>query len=161
MIKNGSVVSFAYVLTNPEGEEIDRGTDKEPFTYLHGQSQVVPGLEKKLEGLKPGDKKTVIVPPAEGYGIKNPKLKMKLKRDLFPKDFPLQEGIQFSADLGNDSSGTFTVLSFNENEVEVDGNHPLAGITLHFDVEILEVREATAEELEHGHAHGADGHHHH
>ena len=86
---------------------------------------------------------------------------MKLKRDLFPKDFPLQEGIQFSADLGNDSSGTFTVLSFNENEVEVDGNHPLAGITLHFDVEILEVREATAEELEHGHAHGADGHHHH
>ena len=161
MIKNGIVVSFAYVLTNPEGEEIDRGSKEEPFTYMHGASQIVPGLENKLLGLKIGDKKKVVVSPEEGYGIKNPKLKMKLKRDLFPKDFPLQEGIQFNADMGNDSSGTFTVLSFTDKEVEVDGNHPLAGVTLHFDVEILNVREATKEEIEHGHAHDGDGHHHH
>lgn len=160
MIKNGSVVSLQYLLTNDSGEELDRGTKEEPFTYLHGQGQIIKGLENALAGLTIGAKKKVTIPPKDAYGEVNPNLRISVKKDLFPKDFPLKKGVQFDADLGDGKSGVFTVLEVGTADVKVDGNHPLAGQTLTFDVEVLGVREATKQELEHGHAHGDHGHDH-
>lgn len=159
MIKKGSVVSLSYVLTNTKGEELDRGTKEEPFVYLQGARQIIAGLEKAMEGLKTGDKKKVTVAPKEGYGEVSEKLRTTVKKDVFPKEFPVKEGVQFEADLGNGSQGLFTIKTITGEDVVIDANHPLAGETLHFDVEVLEVREATAEELSHGHVHGKGGAH--
>lgn len=161
MIKNGKVVDLGYSLKNSEGEILDRADAKDPFTYLHGSHQIVPGLEVSLEGLKVGDKKQVVVAPEDGYGVEDPRLRLKVKKSQFPTDVPLEEGMQFQASVGNGESVVFTVQAIEDEEVHVDGNHPLAGETLHFDVEVLSIRDATPEELEHGHAHGPDGHGHH
>jgi len=160
MIKKDMVVSIKYRLTNNSGEVLDEADSSDPFSYLHGHQQVIPGMENGLAGLKKGDKTKLTITPDEGYGEINEQLKLTLKREMFPKDFPLEAGTQFQADLGNGRSSVFTVLEVKEKEVSVDGNHPLAGETLNFDIEVLEVRKATKEELEHGHAHGGDGHHH-
>lgn len=159
MVKKNKVVSIVYRLTNEKGEELDKAGKDDPFTYLHGASQIVPGLEKALETLAPGQKKVVTVPPTEGYGEVEPSLKMKLDKKEFPTDMPLEPGIQFQASVGEDEGLVFTVEKVDGDTVHVDGNHPLAGMTLHFDVEVVEVREATAEELSHGHVHGPGGHH--
>lgn len=160
MIKKDMVVSIKYRLTNNSGEVLDEADSADPFSYLHGHHQVIPGMEMGLEGLKKGDKTKLTISPEEGYGEINEQLKLTLKRDVFPKDFPLEAGSQFQADLGNGRSSVFTVVEVKQTEVSVDGNHPLAGETLNFDIEVLEVRKATKEELEHGHAHEGDGHHH-
>lgn len=160
MISTGKVIGFQYVLTNAKGEEIDRSTEENPFEYLHGKNQIVPGLERELEGRKIGDKLKVVVKPADGYGDLNPELRIEVDRSAFPKDSPLSVGMQFQAD-SPEGPVVFTVKELNGDKVTVDGNHPLAGVTLHFDVEVTSVRDATAEELAHGHAHGPDGHHHH
>lgn len=160
MVKEGMVVSLAYVLTNQNGEELDRADKADPFNYLHGHQQVIPGLEDGVDGLKVGEKKKLVLEPENAYGEVDERLRLTLKKEGFPKDFPVEEGIQFNADLGNGRQGAFTITKVNGNDVMVDGNHPLAGQTLHFDVEVLEVRQATEEELSHGHSHGPDGHHH-
>lgn len=164
MITSGKVVDLSYSLKNAEGEVLDQADAKDPFTYLHGAEQVVPGLEAALEGLKVGDKKNVVVPPEEGYGLQDPKLKVIAKRSDFPKEVELEEGMEFEATAPNGDEIIFTVESLEGDKVYVNGNHPLAGQTLHFDVEVLKVRDATDEEIEHGHAHGPHGHghdHHH
>lgn len=163
MISKGKVVSLAYTLKNDAGEELDRSDRAEPFNYLHGASQVIPGLEQAIETMKVGDKKKVTVNPTEGYGELDPKLKFSLDRSNFPKDVPLETGMQFEANLSEDDDDgrVFTVSSIKGDQIEVDGNHPLAGMVLHFDVEVLAVREATKEELTHNHAHDGEGHHHH
>ena len=161
MIKQGSVVSMTYKLTNGEGEEIDRAEAGEPFEYLHGFGQIVPGLEKALLGLLVGTKKKVVIPPEDGYGTLEPGLRTKATRNQFPPDAELAVGMRFAADDGNGNPIVFTIVELKDDEVAIDGNHPLAGETLHFDVEILSIRDGTAEELSHGHAHGPDGHHHH
>ncbi len=160
MIQSGKVVDLVYSLKNSEGEILDESDAKDPFTYLHGSQQIVPGLESALEGLKVGDKKQVIVPPSEGYGIFNPKLKMQISRTQFPDNAELEEGMQFQVQAEDGQSLVFTVEGFEGDEVQINGNHPLADQTLHFDVEVLQIRDATAEEIEHGHAHGPDGHGH-
>jgi FKBP-type peptidyl-prolyl cis-trans isomerase SlyD len=157
MIKSGTVVKLSYSLKNSEGEVLDQSDAKDPFLYMHGSHQIVPGLETALEGLKVGDKKAVVVAPAEGYGELDPGLKLTVDRKQFPPEAELETGMQFQTQNGV----VFTVEAIEDGQVKIDGNHPLAGVTLHFDVEVLEVREATAEELDHGHAHGGDGHHHH
>ena len=159
MVKKDAVVSLSYTLTNADGEELDKSSADKPFAYLHGSKQIVPGLENALEGLTLGDKKEVTVPPAEGYGEFVPGLKMDIERSNFPKDIKIQAGMQFSADA-NGENQTFTVTGLEGDKVQVDGNHPLAGQTLHFDVEVVEIRDATKEELEHGHIHGPGGHQH-
>ena len=159
MIKKDAVVSLSYTLTNADGQELDKSSSDKPFAYLHGNKQIVPGLENALEGMVIGDKKKVTVPPAEGYGELTPGLKMDIERSNFPKDINIQVGMQFSADA-NGESQTFTVTGLEGGKVQVDGNHPLAGQTLHFDVEVVEIRDATKEELQHGHVHGPGGHHH-
>jgi FKBP-type peptidyl-prolyl cis-trans isomerase SlyD len=160
MIKNGKVVDLSYSLKNSEGEILDQADSQDPFTYLHGSQQIVPGLESALEGLKVGDKKQVVVSPEQGYGVHNPKLEMVVNKAQFPKGVELEEGMQFEASSQSGEEVVFTVESIEGDRVHVDGNHPLAGETLHFDVEVLKVRDATAEEMEHGHAHGPHGHGH-
>ena len=162
MISKGKVVSLAYRLTNDAGEELDKSDKSDPFNYLHGSKQVISGLESAVETMKVGDKKKVTVKASDGYGELNPKLKFTLDRSSFPKDVALEEGMQFEANLTDegDEAEVFTISSIKGDQIEVDGNHPLAGMTLHFDVEVLEVREATKEEITHGHAHDGDGHHH-
>lgn len=160
MIKKDMVVSIKYRLTNGSGEVLDEADASDPFSYLHGHQQVIPGMEAGLEGLKKGETTKLTISPEEGYGEINPNLKLNLKKEVFPKDFPLEEGAQFQADLGNGRRSVFTILEIKGDEVAVDGNHPLAGVTLNFDIEVLDVRKATKEELEHGHSHEGDGHHH-
>lgn len=161
MIKDQTVVSLSYSLKNSEGEELGRAEAAQPLSYLHGSGQIVPGLEQALEGLNVGDKKDITVSPKEGYGEVVPNLKMKVERKLFPPDADIQPGMQFRADIGNGKEHTFTVMSVEGDDINIDGNHPLSGQTLHFSVEVVEIREATKEELEHGHAHGPGGAHNH
>lgn len=160
-IANKKVVDLAYTLKNSQGEVLDQADKNDPFTYLHGAQQIVPGLENALEGLTTGAKKEVTVQPAEGYGVTNPELKLVVNRSQFPQDAELDAGMQFQAHLPDGEAAIFTVEKVAGDKVHIDGNHPLAGETLHFSVEVLGVRDATQEELEHGHAHGPDGHHHH
>lgn len=162
MISKGKVVSLAYRLTNDAGEELDRSDKSDPFNYLHGSKQIISGLENAVATMKVGDKKKVTVKAAEGYGELNPKLKFSLDRSNFPKDVTLEEGMQFEANLSDDEDDAqvFTISAIKGDQVEVDGNHPLAGMTLHFEVEVLAVRDATKEEVTHGHAHDGNGHHH-
>ncbi len=159
MVKKDAVVSLSYTLKNDTGQELDQSSLDKPFAYLHGNKQIVPGLENALEGSAVGDKKKVTVSPAEGYGEFVAELKKEVERSNFPKDVEIRAGMQFSAEVNGDHR-VFTVTDVDGDKVKIDGNHPLAGQTLHFDVEVVEIREATKEELEHGHVHGPGGHHH-
>ena len=156
-IQKGKVVDLSYTLKDSEGELLDQADVQDPFSYLHGADEVVPGLEKALEGLKTGDKKTVVVSPAEGYGEVDSQLRVTVKRSQFPKGADLKAGMQFETESPEGEPMIFAIEKVEGEQVFVNGNNPLAGVTLHFDVEVLGVREATAEELEHGHAHDAGG----
>ncbi len=147
------VVAFHYKLTNSEGEQLDSSEGQDPLKYLHGASNIVPGLEKELEGKKAGDKLKVEVQPDEGYGQVNPQLVQKVPHSAFEGAPEIKAGMQFQAQGPDGQVQLITVSEVSGEEVTVDGNHPLAGQTLHFDVTIEEVREASKEELEHGHAH--------
>lgn len=160
MIEDKKVVEINFVLKNSQGEELDKSDENKPLVYLHGTQQIVPGLEKELVGLQVGDKKNVEVPPAQGYGEVDTKLHIKTERSFFPKDVNLVKGMDFSEDTGEGKNQKFTVIKLEGDHVFLDGNHPLAGQTLHFNVEVVAIRDATAEEMEHGHAHGEGGHHH-
>ena len=154
MIKEKSVVGINYVLKNPKGEELDKSEPGQPLTYLQGAQQIVAGLEKALDGLSVGDKKEVAVSPEEGYGELDPRLRVKTQRSFFPEGVELEIGMEFTADTGEGNHQSFTIKGFDGDDVQIDGNHPLAGETLHFSVEVESIREATKEELKHGHAHG-------
>jgi FKBP-type peptidyl-prolyl cis-trans isomerase SlyD len=155
----GTVVSMHYTLTDDSGEVLDSSHGGNPLNYLHGHSNIIPGLEKALEGVSSGHKSKVTVVPAEAYGEKNPEAIFEAPREHFPPDMKLEVGARVSAD-GPNGPITFTVVKQTETGAVLDANHPLAGRTLHFDVEITEVRTATKEEIEHGHVHGEGGHHH-
>lgn len=160
-VAKDAVVTMSYLLTNSKGEELDRSQPGEPLVYLHGVGQIVPGLERQLEGLTSGDKRDkLVVPPAEAYGEMRPDLQISVGRDQFPKDAELEPGMRFWAHTPEGQRHPFTVVAVKGDQVEIDGNHPLAGETLHFNIEIESVRQATEEELQHGHAHGPGGHHH-
>jgi FKBP-type peptidyl-prolyl cis-trans isomerase SlyD len=138
---------------------LDASEGREPLTYLHGVGNIVAGLEKAMTGKKAGDKFQVDVSPEEGYGVHNPGLVQVVPRDAFRGVDKLEAGMQFRADSERGPM-TVVITSIERDKVTVDGNHPLAGATLHFAVEITEVREASVEEVLHGHVHGAGGHHH-
>lgn len=157
-VTKGKVVGFAYHLRNSQGETLDESSD--PMEYLHGYHNIIPGLEKEMEGLKIGDKKSVVVPPAEGYGEYDEKLVYEIPRTNFPPDEELVPGSQFRADTENGPVALFVQEIVGENVI-MNGNHPLAGETLNFEIEIHTIREASKDEMEHGHSHGPDGHHHH
>lgn len=160
MIQNGKVVGLAYVLKDSKGQTLDESKAGDPFVYIQGANQIVPGLENALEGLTVGAKKDVVVSPEDGYGEVNPGLKLTVKRSQFPGATDIQPGMQFQAQ-GPDGHGmVFSITDVQGEDVTIDGNHPLAGQSLHFSVEVLSIRDATQEEMDHGHVHGPGGHHH-
>ena len=156
---NGMVISMHYTLTDDNGDVLDSSRGGVPFTYLHGHGNIVPGLEKALEGVAMGHKSKVTVSPAEGYGEKNLEAIFEAPKEHFPPEMKLEAGAQVYAD-GPNGPLTLTVTKLTDTGVMLDANHPLAGKTLHFDVEVLKIRGATPEELTHGHVHGEGGHHH-
>ena len=156
-VQNGKVVGLSYSLKNDRGEELDRADAADPFFYLHGFGNIVVGLEKALEGLKIGDRKDVVVEADEGYGVVIEELRMQVDRASFPPNSVLAPGMQFQAQMNN-ALVPFTIASVDGDKINVDGNHPLAGERLHFAIEVLSMRDASDDEKEHGHAHGADGH---
>jgi FKBP-type peptidyl-prolyl cis-trans isomerase SlyD len=158
-IAKDRVVSIEYKLHLGDGNLIDESDPGDPLVYLHGYEEIVPGLEKALEGKKTGDSLKVQVSPEEGYGEVDPDGVEEVPRDEFPPDMELEEGGIVTATDEDGDDVEFLVKKLNEKTVVVDFNHPLAGKTLHFEVTVREVRAATAEELEHGHAH-APGHEH-
>ncbi|SDI71203.1 FKBP-type peptidyl-prolyl cis-trans isomerase [Billgrantia gudaonensis] len=155
-IAQNSVVAFHYTLTNDAGEVLDSSEGRDPLTYLHGAGNIIPGLEKELEGREAGDKLNVAVTPEEGYGEVQPQLVQEVPRDAFQGVEAVEPGMQFQAQTQGGPL-MVTVTQVEGDTVTVDGNHPLAGQKLNFDVEIADVREASQEEVEHGHVHGEGG----
>ena len=153
------VVTIDYTLKDDEGEVLDTSDGREPVAYLHGGGNIVPGLETALEGKAKGDSLSVSVSPADGYGEHDPGMIQPVPRENFPADAPMEIGMQFQAESPA-GPRVVTIVKMDDKEVTVDANHPLAGKQLNFAVTIVDVRDATAEEIEHGHAHGAGGHDH-
>jgi FKBP-type peptidyl-prolyl cis-trans isomerase SlyD len=146
-VSDGAVVSLNYEVTDDSGIVLDRNRGERSFDYLHGHGNIVPGLEQALEGASEGDRLQVTVAPAEAYGEKDPKAVFRVPRENFPDGMDIQPGMQFTAESER-GQARFTVVETAEAEITVDGNHPLAGKTLNFDVEVIGVREATVQELE-------------
>lgn len=153
------VVSFHYTLKDSKGTQLESSFGDDPMSYLEGVGQIIPGLEAALEGSKKGDKKTVNVKAADAYGEFEQELIVEVPKAQLPKK-DIAVGDQFHADSGNGHVQVVTVTKVEGDTVTVDGNHPLAGQDLNFEVEVMDVREATKDELAHGHAHGPGGHHH-
>lgn len=157
-IENGKVVSFHYTLTNAQGDVLDQSTDH-PLPYLHGAGGIIPGLEKELAGKNVGDKLKVNVPADEAYGQYHDELVNEVPREAFQGVDVIEPGMQFQANTP-EGVQVITVKAVEGDTVTVDANHPLAGQDLTFDVEIVDVRDATEEETAHGHVHGVGGHQH-
>jgi FKBP-type peptidyl-prolyl cis-trans isomerase SlyD len=158
-IAERTVASFNYTLTNDAGDVLDSSEGRAPLAYLHGAGNIVPGLEKEMTGHQAGDKFNVVVPPEEGYGLPNPMLIQVVPKEAFQGVDKLDVGMEFQAQTAQGPLGV-VITKIDNDEVTVDGNHPLAGQTLHFAIEVTDVRDASLEELAHGHVHGAGGHHH-
>ena len=154
------VVTIHYTLKNDAGTVLDSSAGGEPLAYIQGHGNLVAGLEKALEGKQDGNALAVSVAPADGYGIRDEALIQRVPKRSLQGSGEIKKGMQFQART-DDGMRLFTVTAVMGDMVTLDGNHPLADQTLHFEIEIVEVREATTEELEHGHVHGAGGHHHH
>ncbi len=159
-IKENSAVSFHYTLTDDDGQQLDSSAGKEPLAYLHGAGNIIPGLENALTGKAVGDSMVVAVSAAEGYGEVQKELIQEVPRSAFQGVDTIEVGMQFEAQTGQGGNVPVTVTAVSEEVVTVDGNHPLAGKNLNFDVSIEDVRDATEEELAHGHVHGPGGHEH-
>ncbi len=159
-LTKNQVASVAYTLTNSEGQVIDQATKESPMMFIHGVGGMIPGFEKELEGKNIGDSFSIVVEPADAYGERNDALTQDVSREMFAgvPDEQLVTGAQFQAqtDAGVE---IITIAGVEGDTIKIDANHPLAGVTLHFDVEMLDIREATEEELAHGHVHAA-GHSH-
>lgn len=155
-----TVVTVEYTLTNDDGEVLDTSVGQEPLAYLHGVGQIIPGLERALTDKTDGDTLQITIPAADAYGERDPELLQAIPRSQFEDVDDLEVGMQLQAS-GPEGDQLVTVVGIEADEVMLDGNHPLAGLQLHFDVRVVSVREATAEELQHGHPHGPGDHHHH
>lgn len=142
----GAVVSLNYTLTDDSGAVIDSSEGGAPLLYLHGYDNIIPGLENALEGAECGQKSTVVVEPAEGYGEVDAEAIFEVERDKFPEGMDIFPGMQFAGETPN-GDVPLTVMEVRDDAVIVDANHPLAGERLHFDVEVVDVRPASDEEL--------------
>ena len=154
-ISKNKVAAIHYTLKNNEGEVIDSSEGRDPLYYLHGAGNLISGMEEGLEGRNAGDKFTLKVTPEKGYGEVDPGMVQKVPRSAFGGQ-EVKPGMKFSTNQG----GVVTVTEVEADNITVDANHPLAGVELNFDVEVMEVRNATDEELSHGHVHGPGGHQH-
>lgn len=152
------VVSIHYTLTDNAGTVLDSSSGKDPLFYIQGLGHLIPGMEEGLEGRTAGEKLQLTISPDKGYGVRNNELVQQVPMSAFGGQM-VSPGMQFEAGAG-DQRFIVTVTEINNDTVTIDGNHPLAGVELNFDVEVMEVREATEDELAHGHVHGPGGHHH-
>jgi FKBP-type peptidyl-prolyl cis-trans isomerase SlyD len=158
-IEKNRVVTLHYTLRDDQGAVVDASGSRGPLNYLHGKGNIVPGLEEALAGKIAGDRLDVTVPPEKGYGPRDDRLVQIVPRNRFNEVSELTPGMQVRAS-GPQGARLVTVVRVERDFVTLDGNHPLAGRTLHFSVEIAEVRKATHEEVSHGHVHGPGGHAH-
>jgi FKBP-type peptidyl-prolyl cis-trans isomerase SlyD len=157
-VQDGLVVSMEYTLT-VDGEVLDSSKDAGPLQFLAGYDNIVPGLEREMIGMKIGESKDVLVLPADGYGEFDEEAFMEVPRSEFPSDMELEEGLELNISDEDGQHQLAFVESFNAEIVRLDFNHPLAGAELQFNVKVVDLREPTAEEMEHGHAHDEDHHH--
>ena len=160
-IENNKVVTMNFKLTDDEGNILDSTETGGPFSYLSGNNMVLPKLEEAVSGMIIGTKKSIKLDAADGYGVYNEQIVQVVGKENFPQDFELEVGMSYIASNPDGTQMPFVITEVREADVTIDFNHPLAGKNLNFDVELLDVRDATAEELSHGHVHGPDGHHHH
>jgi len=154
-ISKHKVASIHYTLTDNDGKVLDSSAGREPLHFIQGIGNLIPGMEEGLEGKKQGDKFMLKVSPEKGYGVKSDAMVQRVPRSAFA-DQKIEKGMQFQTNQGT----VVTVTHVGVHEITVDGNHSLADVELNFDVEVMSIREATAEELSHGHVHGPGGHHH-
>lgn len=159
-IAKDTAVSIHYTLTLDGGKVIDSSECKDPLVYLHGHGNIIPGLERELLGKSTGEKLNVRVTPEDGYGVHNPGLIQQVPREAFQGVETLEVGMMFQAPGEGGHIQLIRITGIEGETITVDGNHELAGKTLNFAVEISEIREASAEELSHGHVHGPGGHQH-
>jgi len=158
-ISQDQVVSIHYTLRDDAGEIIDSSAEGEPLSYLHGHGNLVPGLERELTGRKPGDRLQLKIAPTDGYGEYDRELVQRVPRRALKGIADVRVGMRLQAHSPQGPRAV-TVTQVSGDLVTLDGNHPLAGRNLNFEVEVAAVRPATEEELAHGHVHGAGGHHH-
>ena len=158
-IDTHKVVTLNYTLKDDDGNVIDQSNDSS-FVYLHGGGNIVSGLEKALQDKTAGDEFSVAVQPEEGYGLRDDSRVQAVPRSMFPEDSEISAGMQFHAQGPDGSHLLVTVVDVSDDQITVDGNHPLADVTLNFDISVVDVRAATREEIDHGHVHGPGGHHH-
>jgi FKBP-type peptidyl-prolyl cis-trans isomerase SlyD len=159
-IQNDKIVTMHYHLTNAEGQVIESSRGSEPLTYLHGAGIILSSLENELTGLDVGATKTVQVAPADAYGEHDATKIETLPRGAFAQVPNLEVGMQLQGQDPHGQTFTVRVMDIREDTVIIDANHPLAGETLTFEIEVLDIRDATSEELTHGHVHEEGGHHH-
>ena len=158
-IESNSVVTLHYTLKDNDGNIIDQSDDGS-FLYMHGAMNIIPGLENALAGKSAGDEISVKVLPEEGYGVKDDARIQEVPKDMFDSADEIQVGVQFHAQGPDGSAVVVTVIEVKDDAVVIDANHALAGVDLNFEVKIVDVREASEEEIEHGHVHGPHGHQH-
>lgn len=158
-IAKNKVVAIDYILTDPKGEVLDKSSKGQPLHYIQGAGNIIPGLEKALEGKSAGDTLKARIPHAEAYGPRDEDLLQEIPREHFSEIKELRVGMELEAE-SEEGVRVITVTKVEDDKVTVDANHPLAGMDLTFDVTVVEVRDATAEEVSHGHVHGPGGHHH-
>ncbi len=154
IVEENKVVTFEYTLKNDAGEVLDSSETHDPLSYIHGSGQIIPGLEAEIAGKELGAKFNATIAPENAYGIRHEELIKKIEKEHLSHLENLEVGAQLQAQDANGMQ-ILTVVEIGEKDVTLDGNHPLAGETLHFDVEITEIRDASAEELQ-GHDHGSD-----
>ncbi len=157
-VADNTAVSIHYTLTNDEGEVLDSSIGDEALVFLQGSGNIISGLEKAMVGKVAGDKFNVRIAPEEAYGELMEDMIQVISRDMFEGVDDVEVGMQFHADVSF-GTGVVTVVSIDDDNITIDGNHPLAGVALTFDVEVIDVRPATEEEATHGHIHGAGCHH--
>lgn len=158
-VAENTVVLIDYTLTDNDGDVIDTSEGAGPLAYLHGAGNIIEGLEEALLGKQAGDEVKASIEPAKAYGERHDEMKQDVPKELFGGVENIEVGMQFQSET-DQGPVMVTVVAIEEDTVTVDGNHPLAGVHLNFDVTIREVREASEEELAHGHVHGEGGHHH-
>ena len=157
-IEQDKIAQIEYTLTNSAGDVMDK-SNGQPVAYLHGHHNLIPGLEAELLGKAVGDKFTAKIAAADAYGEKYEDMIQQVPSNLFQGVENIEVGMRFEAQ-SDQGMQSVEIVAIDGDQVTVDANHPLAGQDLTFEVEVVGIRDASAEELEHGHAHGAGGHHH-
>ncbi len=154
------VVTLNFTLTDQHGNILDSTEGEQPFSFLSGHQNILPKLESEIDTMLIGSKRTITINAADAYGEYNEDIVQVVGKDEFPPEFLLEVGMQYLASAPDGTKMPFTITEVNDEDVTIDFNHPLAGKDLNFDIELINVRDATSEEIAHGHVHGAGGHHH-